>query len=150
MTPPRRAKLVLLVLAVALVGLGVWRGEAVYWWVMTTKPVFEDLNDRNHTHCKRGFVVRYRWSGDLAPGVSCGWYLANGLKAWEDEWTETGQRIRRTVWQVDGTVWYQDLGLVNTRRSPPWLWGVTDQTSPTMPDWMKDDAQWQAALDAQE
>ncbi len=41
MTPPRRAKLVLLVLAVAIVGLGVWRGEAVYWWVMTERAYWE-------------------------------------------------------------------------------------------------------------
>ena len=37
MTPPRRAKLVLLVLAVAIVGLGVWRGEAVWMWMSTKR-----------------------------------------------------------------------------------------------------------------
>ena len=26
----------------------------------------------------------------------------------------------------------------------PWLWGVTDQTEPSMPEWMKDDEKWQA------
>ena len=35
------------------------------------------------------------------------------------------------------------------REGPPWLWGVTDQTEPSMPEWMKDDAKWQVALDAQ-
>ena len=32
---PRRARLVLVVLGV--VGVGVWAGEPVYWWVMTVK-----------------------------------------------------------------------------------------------------------------
>ena len=36
-----------------------------------------------------------------------------------------------------------------TRRAPPWWWDVTDQTEPSMPEWMKDDEQWQATLDAE-
>ena len=35
MNSPRRARLVLLVVAVAIVGLGVWAWEPVYWWAMT-------------------------------------------------------------------------------------------------------------------
>ena len=65
------------------------------------------------------------------------------------------------MWDFDGKVrhqrWYVDEdGEVllsqeegRLKFTPPWLWGVTDQTAPTMPAWMKDDAKWQAALDAQ-
>ena len=53
------------------------------------------------------------------------------------------------MWKLDGTVVYQRGADGEKRRAPPWLWGVTDQTEPTMPAWMKDDEKWQAALDAQ-
>ncbi len=39
MTPPRRAKLVLLVLAVALVGLGVFAWEPVWMWATTRESL---------------------------------------------------------------------------------------------------------------
>ncbi len=59
-----------------------------------------------------------------------------------------------TSWNADGTVNRQAFrsadGLEEERDSPPWLWAVTDQTEPTMPAWMKDDAKWQATLAAQE
>ena len=42
MTSPRRARLVLLVLAAAIVGLGVFAWEPVYWWVMTTEVPWRD------------------------------------------------------------------------------------------------------------
>ena len=51
--------------------------------------------------------------------------------------------IRSTLWDGYGSIvrpWELDLNFP----------GATDQTEPTMPAWMKDDAKWQAALDAQE
>ena len=56
---------------------------------------------------------------------------------------------KRTEKQFDGTAAIQRDGTVIRCLAPPWRWGVTDQTEPTMPAWMKDDAKWQAALDAQ-
>ena len=45
---------------------------------------------------------------------------------------------------------YRDSQRKQLKTKSPWLWGVTDQTAPSMPAWMKDDKQWQATLDAQE
>ena len=63
-----------------------------------------------------------------------------------------------TEWHPDGSVRHQrrlffdesgETVREQARESPPWWWGVTDQTEPTMPEWMKDDAKWQEALDSQ-
>ena len=75
-----------------------------------------------------------------------------------DEGSYESDGIHETWWRVDGRVLSQSsIDLLPTgqsvaiirRSSPPWLWGVTDQSTPSMPGWMKDDAKWQAALDAQ-
>ena len=75
----------------------------------------------------------------------------------DERWFVGGECVRVTKWRTSGSVLIQ-IRLVDdngesipkeTNRAPPWLWGVTDQTHPTMPAWMKDDEQWQAALDAQ-
>ncbi len=55
-----------------------------------------------------------------------------------------------TYWLPDGTVTAQRDRELGETLEPPWLWGVTDQTEPSAPAWILDDAQWQAALDAQE
>ncbi len=39
---------------------------------------------------------------------------------------------------------------MRVRARPPWLWGVTDQTEPTMPAWMKDDEKWAKAREGQD
>ena len=75
MTPPRRAKLVLLVLAVAIVGLGVWAREPVWWWVMTERIVHEVSEDEklpvgsnavfSLNDDTRGWLRVNRWSGRL-------------------------------------------------------------------------------------
>ena len=84
------------------------------------------------------------------------WHVGNGFLGVEG-WFEDGIPIRQTAWDAEGRVtiqveWTGKGGSSNQRyiSRPPWLWGVTDQTEPTIPAWMKDDAQWQAALDAQE
>ena len=67
--------------------------------------------------------------------------------------------IRAEMWTPDGSVLvqsryaYDENGVrtgVEVASKPPWLWKSVPQTAPTMPAWMKDDAQWQAALDAQD
>ena len=190
MTPPRRAKLVLLVLAVALVGLGVWAWEPVYWWV-TTRRVYETIVlDRFGPEQSgwwkgvmtrkayetivldlfgaeaRGWRIESRFSGDLLAGAY--WYPATGYKAHEYNFPKG--HTRSIVWGPSGSVElqlrspsripdrYRYLhapetlilgGVVKWKFSPPWWWGVTDQTEPSIPEWMKDDAKWQAALDGQ-
>ncbi len=144
----RRARVVLGVIAVALVGLGVWAWEPVYWWVMTER-VYQEMQFEDGT-VLRGWYHVWRWSETLhGPRVT--WYTATGYNAHESLVAGYG---RTSHWASDGAVRFQSHGLETGflvyTEAPPWLWGVTDQTSPTMPEWMKDDAQWQAALDAQE
>ena len=150
MTPPHRAKLVLLVLAVALVGLGVWAWEPVYWWVMTER-VWEEGYGGNGD-IVRGWFSRSRWRTGDRYGPGRNWYVWTGYKA--TEWFyETDDITALTCWNPDGTLEFQrretdERGWAYWK--PPWRWGVTEQTESTMPEWMKDDAKWQAALDAQE
>ncbi len=152
MTPPRRAKLVLLVLAVALVGLGVWAWEPLWMWA-TTKTVTRPPATRNWDGLRvRSYAIVKRWR-DFPPERTVEFYEKTGFKSMEVEWRAAP--FRWTTWNVDGSVAEQNQADIDGhpiihRDSPPWLWGVTDQTEPTMPAWMKDDAQWQAALDAQE
>ena len=78
MTTPRRAKLVLLVLAVALVGLGVWAWEPVYWWVVTESHFQESVQGQT-----RGWERRVRWGKALGMlnGKSADFHLPSGFKA---------------------------------------------------------------------
>ncbi len=162
---PRRAKLVLLVIAVAFVGLGVWawvdKGP-LYWWVMTRKVYWESESDHGGVPAGplRGWTYMIRWSEMGRPVRRTAWYVESGFKASEIllEFSSTElrrpNRDRTTVWNERGLVTHQSsfgpAGDFEGAIAPPWLWGVTDQTAPTIPAWMKDDAKWQAALDAQE
>ena len=147
----RRAKVVLAVLACAIVGLGVWAWEPVYWWVMTTTRYSEGTN---YGIPVRTTVYENRWSRGKR---IVGYYVGSGYKAYEYDVDRTGQGFDTvTAWHPDGIVQHQEErgagqpGWTGWTDSPPWLRGVTDQTAPSMPAWMKDDAKWQAALDAQE
>ena len=154
---PRRARVALAVVALALVGLGAWRGEALWWWVMTERvPIDGSTSFKRgdvtvyENELLRGFRKARRWSGRLH-GPHEMWFLRTGYQS-SRRWFEDGERTRWTNWEMDGAVrsqlWYEN-GTRKERHSPPWLWGVTDQTEPSMPAWMKDDEKWQAALDAQ-
>ena len=147
MTPPRRAKLVLLVLAVAFVGLGVLASQPVYWWVMTKRQYYEIFYMGGR---ERGYQAVWRWGRQ--PGVAHGWgrsYNVDSGVLRGESYHENGLLLRETSWFHDGEVIHQ-LDEAKSRWAPPWWWGVTDQTEPTMPAWMKDDEKWQAALAAQE
>ena len=133
-------------LAVALVGLGVFASEPLYWWATTRHEWFANRTfsgDRG----ARGWRRVQRWQNRAIVKAEL-WYVETGFKA-----AEIQHIVKATIWHEDGTVrWHFDgdeTFPVETT-SPPWLWGVTDQASPTMPAWMKDDEKWQAALDAQE
>ena len=149
-----RAKLVLLVLAVALVGLGSLAWEPAYLWVTYESRWFETRLE-NHAVAER--LRFHRWTGiplTRSPWSvgRVGWYRSTGFKAWQN-----GER-GRTTWYPDGTLRLQFAwpGSREYRFSPPstqslpWWWGVTDQTAPSAPAWVLADEQWQAALDAQE
>ncbi len=148
----------------ALVAVGVPLAGPVLRWIETKKVPFSRPGPRlgsgglgtETNQPIRGWTEKGRWSGDWE-GESVGWYEANGFKAVHTEFR--GNRIwKRTVWHLDGTVKGQarDLDddgrwtMMSFKHSPPWLWNATDQTTPSMPAWMKDDEQWQRALDAQD
>ena len=110
----------------------------------------------------RGWQTVRRLDPSVSHGLTVQYHVSTGFKAWEAEYSH-GELVRRTTWNADGRVERQIAGEEsrttrvrgmkrnrNFLSTPPWLWGVTDQTAPTMPEWMKDDAKWQAALDAQE
>ena len=145
----RRARVVLGVLAVALVGLGVLAREPLWMWATTKRRALPRGPSWSHFYQQRGYVTLHRWTG--ARVVQRRFWVHNGLKA-EETYLVGGRVARKTEWRDNGSVIGQ-YGLEAGRRgrtSPPWLWGVTDQIEPTIPAWMKDDALWQAALDAQD
>ena len=160
MTPPRRAKLVLLGLVIAVLALSLgfvvreWE-HIWHWWTRTGLMAERTLVE--YTHPTTRITVR-GWSKTPRIGGMKKWlesvrFYLNGFKH-EELFTGPGV-TRRTWWNPDGSVRHQSwhrLGesTEEQREKPPWWWGVKDQTAPSMPAWMKDDAKWQAALDAQE
>ncbi len=149
---PRRARLVLVLVVLGVVGLGVFAWDPVYWWVMTERIHVETtLGSFGHGDggLVRGWYSPPRgtdngWAVLGRPGRL--WYVETGYKAM----VQSRQGV--TYWNPDGTVKCQLKAPIDglSNDSPPWLWGVTDQTAPSMPAWMKDDEQWQAAIDSQD
>ncbi len=152
---PRRARVVLAVIALAVIGLGVWRGEAVYWWVMTKRIPTGAWESWDMKYEARGYTSRQRWASGKKRwhGPAVHHFVETGL-LWNKGSHRDGRWDHGTWWEFDGTVMKQvrhdESGRPEEKTSPPWWWGVTDETAPSMPEWMKDDAKWQAALDAQE
>ena len=166
----RRAKLVLLVLAVALVALGVWRGEQLYYRIFFRRHYFEPDDDvvelmgqgqmRGYYLFAKGSTVNPddfdSYEADFGGGVF--WSVKTGMKTAEG-W-KSGGKLHEITWDGDGVVVSQVIkrrarllpgqrsdGGTGARSSPPWWWGVTDQNEPTMPAWMKDDEKWAKALE---
>ncbi len=102
MTPPRRAKLVLLVLAVALIGLGVWAWEPLWMWVTTKKVLFPEaiITNASGRFRIRGWASDSRWTGSQH-GWQRTWYVETGFKAEATLWNR-GIKIQSTVWSPDG------------------------------------------------
>ena len=146
----RRAKVVLGVIAVALVGLGVWAWEPVWMWATTRDSLGWGSASWQEPgkEVQRAVVRLSIWNGKKH-GKTRAWYVESGTLASEGDY-RNGSPVSVTHWNNDGTVreqrgWRDGVRLPK-RTSPPWLWGVTDQTEPTMPEWMQDDEQWQAAF----
>ena len=92
-----------------------------------------------------------RWNKKDRHGPTERWYVENGLKASVVIY-RNNLPLQATVWHSDGRVHFQEEfgpegGLGPGRFTPPWLWGITDQAAPSMPEWMKDDKQWAKALE---
>ena len=149
----RRAKVALAAVALALVGLGAWRGEALWRWATTSRVYVE-------RHRPFFSFFAFSWGGPKMRGWKQGalwpdsglgllWYVDSGFKA--EEYFIRDGNVYITRWRPDGSVLRQDTGIQagpdQSQETPPWLWGVTDQTEPTMPEWMNDDEQWAKALE---
>ena len=143
----RRAKLVLLVLALAIVGLGVWAWEPVWQWATTT--------EKWRTRGSRRYWIRVsRWDGHIAERSLVEWHLSTGFK--QREGHEAGWL---TIWRRNGAVDYQvqflpddgsrqmqedvdwedpydGLGVAQFNWGPVWHFDVTDQASPSDPQWI--------------
>jgi len=139
----RAAKLILATLAMAVIVLGVSAWEPVWMFVTTTtefvskttagpfpSPITSPVANLTFFEV-RGWVIRDRW-GDKEVRSTVFWYVATGFKL--SETTDRGI----TYWNPDGTVRCQfplDTGYGKTSTSPPWLWGVIDQSEPNAPWW---------------
>ena len=166
----RRAWVIVGLLAVAVLGLGMLAWKPVYWWAMTDRVYIEKHLVPGGT--VRGWMSVRKGTEDDWFGPNVLYYVDAGFKSEEAlfrgsvegrlsrvQYLEAVTRV--TYWNPDGTVSCQfrpgpgmpALRMApsanESRAAPPWWWGVTDQTDPMMPAWMKDDEKWQAALDAQ-
>lgn len=154
----RRARLIagFLLVAVVVSALFLVPWKSLYWSITHDKFYEEwpSKNARGWSYLERGAKgeIFERRRGPLVQ-----FSVRTGFKTMECV-VEDIVPTRRTYWNEDGTVRYQERwrsdldhpdGPLLQRRAPPWWWGVTDQSAPTMPEWMKDDARWQAALEKQ-
>ena len=138
--------------AVALVGLGVLAWEPVYWWVMTEEVYSEarKVIDGRVEHGLRCYDTQLKWGPHRFEnhGWSREYYVDSGLLASERYW-EYAELLWGTEWRPDGTVSFQWRKTKDeTKYSPPWWWGVTVQTEPSIPELMRDDDKWAKALEA--
>ena len=74
-------------------------------------------------------------------GYDHAWYVRTGYMAYRryDNWQ--GDMIKQTVWNPDGTVFFQwrnrQTGENEFNLAPPWLWGVTDRKRRDKPAWSR-------------
>ena len=142
----KRSRLLLAIILVAVTVLctSFWVGEGPLWRVVMTKleshePVPGQVSGQ------AGWVRTRRWCGRLHSW--CSWYVENGFMARQGEtvFDKKGTLVfHQTEWNRDGSIkqqdigWYRGITLTFDEKpvSPPWLWGVTNQTEPTAP-WIK-------------
>lgn len=146
----RRAKTVLIGLVVVVCAGGVFAWKPVLRlvstqriWTLTRDAWFHE-DARAHETVKgrvREYQEYHRWRR-IAHGWQRGWFEHNGFLAYETEW-RNGRPIRGTEWRRDGSIREQwdDVdrgGRAMSKRTPPWWWGVTEQSQPTAPWWGKE------------
>ena len=133
----QRRRIAVVVLILALIGLCVGMRHAIVRWAVA-KTVFvrsPEIGTGNAVLAS-GTVLRsvfFRWRGEeYCTGLQECWYTSTGYL--RDTWDPLTDRV--TSWDIDGKVVRQIRGmdkLAPPRESPPWLWGVTDQTTPNAP-----------------
>ena len=142
-----------IVVAVVAVVVLLWVNEGPLWRMVMLKtiilPEYTPKKPLWDAHPLRGWATARRWVrphperflGTLPElyGKSVFYFTENGFKAFEEY--SGREEVRTTYWNFNGKVHEQSrfaLDEVETRKSPPWLWGVTDQTEPTAPWWGKE------------
>lgn len=133
-TRARRAGLIAAPIVLAAVLLGVFAWESIYWLVMTDRFVTVGLVDKEHP--VRGYVRVSRW-GDSDRWLKTDfWYEETGTRSSSKVYEESDRPKRVTEWNLDGSVekqyWTAPEG---TRNSPPWRWGVRDESASSSPWW---------------
>ncbi len=130
----RRSHLVLAVILVAVVVLclSLWVNEGPLWRLVMLKRV--DFDSR----ITRGWETVKRWTDPpVQHGKIVHYYKKTGMKTMEGE--RHGRVFSQTSWNLDGTIRQQlrvdPNGTLEDKRTPPWWWGVKDQTEPTAPWW---------------
>ena len=133
--------LVFLVIALCATAVAVW-WQPIVRSVTTRRVYFEYTTEFGEVG--RGWHLHNRWTVELV-GPFKSWYLSTGYIAQE------GSELGSTIWHSDGTLLRQNLaGQVQPVIDEPWLWGHGDHSAPSIPEWMLDDNEWQAALDRQD
>ncbi len=107
---------------------------------MLKKSMYE-VNEM--TYRIRGWTIANRWTGLMRESVD--YYVETGFIATVREWVGSG--IRVTYYTPEGVVSGQEIYDAQSLRdrrlaatpSPPWWWGVKDQTEPTAPWWNEKD-----------
>ena len=148
-----------LVLGVLLVGvvvlcISLWVNEGPLWrLVMLKKIPYHKMGPMDFEgHVLRCEMMVNRWTHASPRWPIVYYYLDTGCKAIEKH--EEGEFLKETYWNYDGSVRAQilsqivdkegvavgkvALGKIN-KRTPPWLWGVKDQTEPSAPWWHEKD-----------
>ena len=136
MKSKRVARLLLLVLATAVVVVAIPMLRPVFWWVVTTKESFGFVNGSFDDTW--GWYRKLRWS-EARYGYCVLYYTKNGFKARESDMRH-GKIIWATDWLPNGEVSCQiqlsSGGMEEEKLSPPWWRDVEDQTSPSDPQWI--------------
>ncbi len=135
----KRSRLVLVVIlvAIAVLGISLWVNEGPLWqWVMTRRGPVEPclapgLQDG---HLATGWATYKRWTNEWH-GPAAAFY-DNGYVAARATNVD-GVTVRYTHWNYDCTIALQGTDTL-IKDEPPWLRGMTDQAEPTAPRWGKE------------
>ena len=102
MKSKRRAWVIVGLLAAALVALGMWAREPLWWWVMTKRVDIRVPFLAEVTHVEgrpvRGFSTMRRWSPRTRHGKTVVYFLKSGMKCFQNEYVN-GRGRRYTRWR---------------------------------------------------
>ena len=136
------AIVVFLVIALTVIVLlaSLWVNEGPLWREVMSEE-YSSLHEALWGEVGHGYRILYKMNPQtrsIVRGKYIGYYIENGFKA-KDGMYQDGLPVAVTQWNFDGTINVQvtqEKGEVVFKKSPPWLWGVQDQTEPTDPQWI--------------